>query len=78
MRALNITRLWVGTICGEKQFIDGIDVGLGGGNDNVRIGPLTVHDAPPFLETHGDFPLSISATGNGVDRVEQQILLRVD
>jgi hypothetical protein len=55
-----------------EDLVAGIDVGLGRGDDDVRIGPLSVDDPPAALQPHRDLALRIRPTRNRVDRVELQ------
>ena len=52
------------------HFIQGVDVGLGRGDDDVGIGTVTIDYATAALQTHGDFTLGIGTAGDIADRIE--------
>ena len=53
----------------HQHPIQGIDVGLGRGNDDVGIGTLSVDDAAILFQTHRHLALRVRAAGNVVHRI---------
>jgi len=54
--------------CRDK-FVDGVDVGLGGGLNDVGRGPATGHPDLAVSQPHDHLTEGIRATRDGVDRV---------
>src|SRR5512134_3904609 len=55
------------------QLVEGVDISLGGGDDDVGVRALAVDDAPVLGEPHRHFALRVGAGGDVVDRVEQEL-----
>src|SRR3569623_2457298 len=67
------SELLLGPLHRFHLFIEGIDVGLGRGDDDVGVGALAVDDSAALLHSHRHFALRISAAGDGIDRIELQV-----
>src|SRR5690554_3705773 len=63
------------TACGNE--VQGFDVGLGRGDDDIGIGTHTINDSTTPLKAHGDLPLGIGTAGNVVDRIQLQVTARI-
>src|SRR3989338_2703472 len=62
----------------EYQLVDGVEIGLGRGDDDVGVGAMAVDDAPAAFQTHRDLALRIGAAGDVVDGVQQQLPAAAD
>src|SRR3989338_7718486 len=62
----------------EYQLVDGIEIGVGRGDDDVGIGAVAVDDAPAAFQAHRDLALRIGAAGDVVDGVQQQLPAAAD
>src|SRR5690606_31588226 len=72
-RLLDLAVLRVEALGLALELVERVDVGLGGGDDDVGVGADAVHDAPALGEAHGDLALRFRAHGDGVHRVEEQL-----
>ena len=54
------------------DLVQRVDIGLGRGDDDIRVGALAIDDAPALFQTHGHLALRVGAGGDVVDRVQQQ------
>src|SRR3990172_5203117 len=60
------------------QLVQGVEIGLGRGDDDVRVRPVAVDDAPALLQAHGDLALRVRAGGDVADGIEQQLAVGAD
>ncbi len=54
------------------QSVQSVDVSLGAGRDDVRVGAATQGHETVFPQADGHFALGIGAAGQGADREPQQ------
>ena len=71
LRRSNVGHLRMGLL-GVLHQVEGVDIGLGRGHQDVGIGAIAVDDAPTLLQAHGDLALGVGALGDGVDRIQLQ------
>jgi len=50
----------------RREVIQGIQVGLGGGGDDIHIGAVAVDDPAAFFQSYRDFTLAISTDRTSV------------
>src|SRR5258707_13506056 len=55
------------------QLVEGIDVRLGGSDDDIGVGADAVDDPPALCKTHGHLALTLGSLGDRIDRIEQQL-----
>jgi hypothetical protein len=53
------------------QLVQGVDIGLGRGNHDIRVRALSVNDPAVLGQAHGNFALRIRPGGDRVHRVKQ-------
>src|SRR5216684_7747002 len=72
-RLYHLARLRVSTLRRQGKLIQGIEIGLGRSNNDIRVGAVAIDNAPGLFQTHRYFTLGVGAAGDVVNREQLQL-----